>query len=216
MAEEDTKDEQPITKPEIISPYPNTTTFISWEAIHLPSSFPTQSPILLSSASSDPTPLHTWSSTPPPVNPLVFPPNNHENLTFDQHHQEKKVKPKTVSFDLTAKSDVKPAPGSVFELSPWWVLFQFKLPVIVGNIFKFFVVKRRVFWSFGFPVLMVLLYLRRRRRRRRESVDELLGVIKEKDERIRCLLYQIARMNELLLATHHGVPPMIPKAATSS
>ncbi|PWA37016.1 hypothetical protein CTI12_AA592670 [Artemisia annua] len=64
---------------------------------------------------------------------------------------------------------------------------------------------------------MLFVYLRfrrsRRRRVRREGVEELLGVIKEKDERIHQLLYQIARMNELLLASHHGVP-MISKAAS--
>ncbi|KAI3686525.1 hypothetical protein L1987_80204 [Smallanthus sonchifolius] len=36
----------------------------------------------------------------------------------------------------------------------------------------------------------------------------------EKDERINHLLHQIARMNELLLASHHGVP-MISKATST-
>ncbi|KAF5796842.1 hypothetical protein HanRHA438_Chr08g0368721 [Helianthus annuus] len=82
------------------------------------------------------------------------------------------------------------------------------------DISKFAVIRSGLFRLFNFPligstVLILLFYWRlrlRRRRVRNETIDGLLGVIKEKDERITHLLHQIARMNELLLATRHGVP----------
>lgn len=74
-------------------------------------------------------------------------------------------------------------------------------------------------WSFcsaarvAAAVLLWWLYavVRRRKRRdsqvRRESRDQLLRIVKEKDEKINQLLHQIAQMNQLLLALRRDSLP---------
>ncbi|XP_076903640.1 uncharacterized protein LOC143558747 [Bidens hawaiensis] len=199
MAEEE-EDQQPKDNNNNNILSPNTNTLIARERIHLPS-FPTQS-------LPDPTSgQRPWSTTT-----VVFPPTNHEGLNL--HHQ----------FDVPDTHvdpvKVKPSPPVVTLKPPaiglpvkWWFL-RFKLTGILSSIWN-----RMNFPMIGSTVVVFLWYLRLRRRRQRlrsrvEAVDELLAVIKEKDERIHQLLHQIARMNELLLASHHGVP-MISKATSS-
>ncbi|KAI3820854.1 hypothetical protein L1987_08404 [Smallanthus sonchifolius] len=216
--------EEEELKDDILSP----NTLIAWERIQLPS-LPTQfqsqsqSPVIVLSDQ------HggegRWS-TPPAhkehQTSVVFPPTNHEGLNF--HHQcdvretysEKAESPSPVS------SGRKPAAMGGAVAVKWWFL-DFKSPGILSCVWKLFVTRGGLLRSFNFPLigstaLLLLFWFRLRPRRRRKSridtIDELLGVIKEKDERINHLLHQIARMNELLLASHHGVP-MISKATST-
>ncbi|GKD60587.1 hypothetical protein Tco_1298096 [Tanacetum coccineum] len=189
-------DDEHHPKPDPLPP----NTLIAWESFQLPS-FPSQFPLLLSP---DPnTPLIKRSTSLPEHNnshtSIVFPPTNHEGLNCHHHVQDEKVKDK-VKPELTVKPVVNVGPGDV----KWWFLRWKLLEVVRGGL--------RLIWGHKLPFFGVILfvYLRfrrsRRRRVRRQGVDELVGVIKEKDERIQQLLYQIARMNELLLASHHGVP----------
>lgn len=76
---------------------------------------------------------------------------------------------------------------------------------------------RGVNWSFcsaaRVAVLLWWLYavVRRRKRRdsrvKKESRDQLLRIVKEKDEKINQLLHQIAQMNQLLLALRRDTLP---------
>ncbi|KAF5807249.1 hypothetical protein HanRHA438_Chr05g0240801 [Helianthus annuus] len=194
-------------------------TLIAWERIHLPSlptQFQSQQPIIsLQDPHGGDTP---WSTPPPPHKDhhtaVVFPPTNHEGLNLHHHVPEthvETVKPSVpvVSSEVKSAPIVRPIAGPIWV--KWWFL-RFKLTGIVSYVWNRLI----NFPMVGSTVVVVLCYwIRRRRRRSRgEAVDELLGVIKEKDERIHQLLHQIARMNELLLASHHGVP-MISKATST-
>ncbi|KAK1407325.1 hypothetical protein QVD17_38939 [Tagetes erecta] len=216
MAEEE---EQQQLKYDIFHP----NTLISWERIQLPS-LPTQfqsqsSVIVLSDPNSGD---GTWSTPPTSV---VFPPNNHEGLNLNHQfnvldtHDEKLEQTKSLQ---SVSSEVKPVVIGRHVPVKWWWFLQFKLSDIVSCIWDLTMVKRGLLWCFKFPligstVVLLLVYLSCRRRRRRlrgETVDGLLGVIKEKDERIHHLLQQIARLNEILLVSHHGVP-MISKGSST-
>ncbi|KAI3673391.1 hypothetical protein L6452_39509 [Arctium lappa] len=140
------------------------------------------------------------------------------------HHNDDRETYKERAASSPVSSGIKPAAMGGFVAVKWWISY-FKLSGgIVSCIWKFSVIRGGLLRLFNLPlvgsmVLLLLFYLRfrlfrRRRRLRREAIDELLGVIKEKDEKMQQLLHQIARMNELLLATHHGVP-IISKAASS-
>ncbi|KAI7745210.1 hypothetical protein M8C21_016631 [Ambrosia artemisiifolia] len=220
MAEEE---EEPLKADTLL--YPNT--FISWERIHLPSFPTTQSPVIsLPDPHSDET--QTRWSTPPDHKhhyhtPVVFPPTNHEGLNLQTYVPEtthvETVKPLTTD---STSSEMKPVViGGPISVK-WWVL-RVKWFGILSWVWNWVFNRKGLVWFMNLPIIgstvvMGLFYLRfclrRRRRSRGEAVDELLGVIKEKDERINQLLHQIARMNELLLASHHGVP-MISKATTT-
>ncbi|KAL8244133.1 hypothetical protein R6Q59_010391 [Mikania micrantha] len=198
-------------------------TFIAWERIQLPSlptHFQSKSPVIVLS---DSQPAEGIWSTPPSDkdhrDSVVFPPINHEGLNL--HHQcdvretyDERAKP-----PAQLSTGLKPTPAAAVK----WRFSQFKLTGILSGVWNCFVIRGGLLRSFNIPligsVLLLLLFclrfrLRRRQRLRGEAIDELLGVIKEKDERIHCLLHQIARLNELLLASHHGVP-MISKATST-
>lgn len=157
-------EKEEIIKSEFLSP----NTLIAWESIQLPSipnQFHSHSPILLLSDPHEVKPL--WSTQPVHKdhrNSDIFPPTNHENLNF--LHQVEKDQPSS------------PAAVVVPVSVKWWLL-QFKLPTIIKGLSRLF-----NFPIFGSTVLMLLFYLRfrLRQRRRRRVVDELIGVIKEKDE----------------------------------
>ncbi|XP_071703677.1 uncharacterized protein [Rutidosis leptorrhynchoides] len=204
--------------------FPNT--LITWERFHLPSlptQFHSQSPIILLS---DPHLPESQRSTPPPhkidhPTSVVFPPINHEGLNLNHQFELQQTNNENAKPLLPISSEVKPVVCSGPVAVKRWLL-GFKLPDIVSCAWKLFEIRLSSIRAFNFPligslVVMLLCYLRFcrwRRRLRGEVVNELLNVIKVKDEKINNLLQQIARMNELLLAKHHAVP-VISNAASS-
>lgn len=60
-----------------------------------------------------------------------------------------------------------------------------------------------LWWSYA----VVRWRKKRDLRVKRESRDQLLRIVKEKDEKINQLLHQIAQMNQLLLALHRDLLP---------
>ncbi|KAI3685077.1 hypothetical protein L6452_34310 [Arctium lappa] len=204
---------------------------IEWERFQLrpiPDQFqfqsqsPSQSPSLSDPIGSG----EIWSTIHEDHQPsVVFPPVNHEGIHL-HHHQDVR--------EIDVERAVPPSPVSSPRRRPvamaesvavrWWdagmEALRFKFMDIVSFLRSFSMNRggllRSHFPLAGSVVLLLLFYLssRRRRRRRRESIIQLIRIIKEKDEKIHQLLYQIARMNELLLATHHGIP-MISKATSA-
>ncbi|KAK9080423.1 hypothetical protein SSX86_000181 [Deinandra increscens subsp. villosa] len=199
--------------------HPNT--LIAWERIQLPSlptQFQSQSPVtVLSDPHGGERIWSTQLAHKHHRTSVVFPPTDHEGLNLQHQFDEvlekceERAKPQ-----VPVATELKPAAiGAPVEVKLGF--FRFRLPGILSCIWN---CSLRSFnlTTIGSIVLLFLFCLRfrlRRRRLRAEAVDELLGVIKEKDERIGHLLHQIARMNELLLASHHGVP-LISKAAKST
>ncbi|KAI3736831.1 hypothetical protein L2E82_26818 [Cichorium intybus] len=158
---------------------------------------------------------------------VVFPPVNHEGIHLHLHHHQdareidiERARPPSPILSP------RPRPAAMGEsiTEGWWdaglQVLRFKFVSVISFLRSFSASRggllRSHFPLAGSMVLLLLLYLRSRRRRRlrRESIIQLIRVIKEKDEKIHQLLHQIARMNELLLATHHGVP-MVSKAVSS-
>ncbi|KAI3504674.1 hypothetical protein L2E82_46613 [Cichorium intybus] len=198
-------------------------TLIAWERIRLPSlvnQCQSQSPAIVLS---DPHGGGGGWSTPTVGEDgrtsIIFPPTDHEGLNLHNHYDVRDTYNERPCPSSPVLSGLKPeAMGGCVAVK--WRVPLFKLPSIVSYIWNCSLIRGGLLRSFAFPlagsmVLLILFYLRfrLRRRLRREAVNELLSVIKEKDERIHQLLYQIARMNELLLTTHHGVR-MISKVAS--
>ncbi|KAJ9568298.1 hypothetical protein OSB04_004264 [Centaurea solstitialis] len=205
MADNDEEEEQP--KPATFLP-PNSS--ITWKRTQIP---PLSDQLQLHHQSKPP--LSSSDPNGDGDDHWIFPPNNHEGLKLLHHHNDDDDRGETRKEERS--TSLSPVSG---ELKPESMGAVKSLRWVSGGVFswiwRFSVIRGGLIRLFNFPmvgfgsmmVLVVLFHLRFRRRRRfrREAVDELLGVIKEKDERMRQLLYQIARMNELLLVTHHGVP----------
>ncbi|CAH1442970.1 unnamed protein product [Lactuca virosa] len=155
--------------------------------------------------------------------PVVFPPVNHEGIHLHLHHHQDV---REIDIERTRSPSPISRPAAMGESVGvrWWdgglQVLRFKFASVLSFLRSFSTSRggllRSHFPLAGSIVLLLLLYLRSRRRRRlrQESIIQLISVIKEKDEKINQLLHQIARMNELLLATHHGVP-LISKAVSS-
>ncbi|KAL4559304.1 hypothetical protein LXL04_031442 [Taraxacum kok-saghyz] len=171
-----------------------------------------------------------WSTIHEDYQPsVVFPPVNHEGIHLHLHHHqdvreidtERSIPPSPIS---SPRARARPAGMAESVAAGWWdaglEVLRFKFASVISFLRCVSASRggslRSHFPLAGSMVLLLLLYLRHRRRRRlkRESIIALISVIKEKDEKIHQLLHQIARMNELLLATHHGVP-LISKAVSS-
>ncbi|KAL3640547.1 hypothetical protein CASFOL_015515 [Castilleja foliolosa] len=106
--------------------------------------------------------------------------------------------PLVLASDLT----VTPAYAAPGWFDSWMKILCAKVRLFCSS----FVSSRGVFLTFRSAaftaVLMAFLYFRRRRRMRNgeESKGRLIGIIKERDEKINQLLDQISRMNQVLLA----------------
>ncbi|KAG8652425.1 hypothetical protein MANES_06G089401v8 [Manihot esculenta] len=149
----------------------------------------------------------------------IFPPSNHENLIpsrFNLQSKNHPTPPQSLPSSplpfLRPDFDPSPSPPEVTLLPNWWG-FAFKiLRSRIANIGSYFGSNssgtKRSFWSFGNVALAVTvvlwwLYVRvRRQRRRSESVENLMQIISEKDEKIMQLLNQISQMNQVLLSQH--------------
>ncbi|XP_024971990.1 uncharacterized protein LOC112510872 [Cynara cardunculus var. scolymus] len=204
---------------------------IEWERFQLrpiPDQFQFQShPQSQSPSLSDPHGSgEIWSTIHEDHQPsVVFPPMNHEGIHL-HHHQDVREIDIERAVPPSPVSSPRPGPVAMAESIAvgWWdagmEALRFKFVGIVSFLQSLSLNRggllRSHFPLAGSVVLLLLFYLRSRRRRRlrRESIIELIRIIKEKDEKIHQLLHQIARMNELLLATHHGIP-MISKATSA-
>ncbi|KAL8118189.1 hypothetical protein AgCh_015912 [Apium graveolens] len=136
----------------------------------------------------------------------IFPPINHENL-----------RPEAPDQSLPDEdSEVSASPGADLGVNgvtdTWW---DFGFGYLRWKVYSFvsgFCDHSSWFcsrFSVGVVAMVVALwYLRvqKQRRRRRimhkESRDQLIRVIKEKDEKISTLLRQVAQMNEILLGLY--------------
>ncbi|OMP06521.1 putative kinase [Corchorus capsularis] len=152
-----------------------------------------------------------------PQNDLsVFPPINHENLhRQNQQQQQHNPPPKST---LSPPSDARDITPSVAGrgIGDWLGTGLEILRAKIVSLACYFGYKDgkfgRAFGSFGRVIgvaaVVLLWWLCKRVRRRRcreENVEQLKMIIKEKDERIRGLLSQIAEMNEVLIARHKAI-----------
>ncbi|GFP81665.1 hypothetical protein PHJA_000309800 [Phtheirospermum japonicum] len=121
----------------------------------------------------------------------------------------------STSFSPSDSSPSPPSPlipvsdltkGSAFDAPGWFDSWMKILCAKVRLFCSSFISSRGVFLTFHSvaftAVLMAFLYFQRRRRLRdaEESKGRLIGIIKERDEKINQLLDQISRMNQVLLA----------------
>ncbi|XP_024977193.1 uncharacterized protein LOC112514813 isoform X2 [Cynara cardunculus var. scolymus] len=129
-------------------------------------------------------PMHDdhWTS-------IVFPPNNHEGLNLHHHNDDRETYKERARPLPPVSGGLKPEAMGGYVAVKWWVS-HFKLPGgIFSCLWNFSVIRGGVLRLFNLPlvgsmVMLLLFYLRfrRRQRLRREAIDELLNVIKEKDE----------------------------------
>ncbi|XP_011072799.1 uncharacterized protein LOC105157949 [Sesamum indicum] len=102
----------------------------------------------------------------------------------------------------------KRAADAVGWFDSWAEILQCKVIGLVRFLCSSFTYSRVAFLTFRSTaftaILIAFLYFRRRRRLRdrEENMDRLIGIIKERDEKINQLLHQISRMNQMLLAVH--------------
>lgn len=142
----------------------------------------------------------------------IFPPVDHENLPNQIQQQHNPPSSSTLSPPRPDASEVIPASagGGIGE---WLGIGLEILRAKMVSIACYFGYKNgtmgRAFGSLGrvigVAVAAVLWWLCRRRTCRKESVEQLKRSIKEKDEKIRGLLNQIAEMNQLLVARHKAL-----------
>ncbi|KAK6276186.1 PREDICTED: uncharacterized protein LOC18604754 [Theobroma cacao] len=142
----------------------------------------------------------------------IFPPVDHENLPNQIQQQHNPPSSSTLSPPRPGASEVIPASagGGIGE---WLGIGLEILRAKMVSIACYFGYKNgtmgRAFGSLGrvigVAVAAVLWWLCRRRTCRKESVEQLKRSIKEKDEKIRGLLNQIAEMNQLLVARHKAL-----------
>ncbi|KAG8379225.1 hypothetical protein BUALT_Bualt07G0066400 [Buddleja alternifolia] len=105
-------------------------------------------------------------------------------------------------------SPERPAAATARWCDSWIEILRSKVNVFVRFVCGSFTSSRGVFLTFRSAAfaaaLIAFLYFRRRRRLRvgGESKDRLIGIIKQRDEKINQLLDQISRMNQMLLALH--------------
>ncbi|KAJ9677471.1 hypothetical protein PVL29_022454 [Vitis rotundifolia] len=148
----------------------------------------------------------------------IFPPSNHEGLPIQSQNQQDPPSSSTLSSSLPSHLNVR---GTTlgFGLTRWFAFglrhLRSKLLAIASS-FRHYANTRPTLWPFGpasgvitaLVLAFFFITLRQRRRRRPHSwegtLDHLMLHIKERDEKIIQLLYQIIQMNEVLLA-HHRV-----------
>lgn len=147
----------------------------------------------------------------------IFPPINHEGLyisSFHTHHENYSEFDRSLpTGDFEPANSPLPLPRPT--VAAWFNFLRCKLTSITSAIRNYSASSRGGFLSsFRSPLatvaatmLLVLWYWRFQRQRRllvrRESRDQLIRIIREKDEKINQLLRQIAQMNEILLAVHN-------------
>lgn len=151
----------------------------------------------------------------------VFPPINHEGLhNPSQYNHQNQVTPEP-SSSFSPSDDTADCPSSFlppcsrFRLHhnfSWWfgIGFEVLRSKVIGIVSSVqnSAASRGLVWPFASlsgvmtVVFLSLLYFRLRRQQRRleGSLDHLMLLIKEKDEKIIHLLHQIAQMNKVLLA----------------
>ncbi|KAL6995161.1 hypothetical protein U1Q18_005296 [Sarracenia purpurea var. burkii] len=166
---------------------------------------------------------------------VVFPPINHEGLhisstlspvlpNHDDEREESRNLPYLPSEDHRLGPTPRP-PGALCEVGRLvrfgFELLRCKVAGIASSIRDFAAFGGMTNCSFssatGVAVAVALLVwwlyvaVQRRRRRylkvRKESRDHLILIIKEKDEKIKQLLHQIAEMNQILLGLHKDSLP---------
>ncbi|KAL1192456.1 hypothetical protein V5N11_001581 [Cardamine amara subsp. amara] len=127
--------------------------------------------------------------------------------------------PQDEEDDDDDEDSVVPVVGEEGESSlsfPWRVVETAKKRVIKDSVFFFqavervlcnYVTRRRVFWSLtligGFSLVSTIVYVklvRWWRRLQEEKLRFLLLLLKEKDQKIKELMVEIGRLNELLLS----------------
>ncbi|KAI3463934.1 hypothetical protein Pfo_020597 [Paulownia fortunei] len=112
---------------------------------------------------------------------------------------------------LFSSPKARPIADAASWFGSWTEILHSKVNGIVRYLWASFASSRGVFLSFSSAtltvVLIVFLYFRQRRRLRvgEESRARLIGIIEERDEKIKQLLDQISGMNQVLL-TLHRVP----------
>ncbi|KAL6559522.1 hypothetical protein OROGR_004639 [Orobanche gracilis] len=129
--------------------------------------------------------------------------------------------------DSNSVSSFSPSDSSPFRSSPlfpnhrsrpaidaaewfysWMEMLYSKVSSLVRLYFRSFTSSREVFLTSRpaalTAILIAFLYFRRRRRLRAGEVSRgrLIGIIKERDEKISQLLDQISRMNQVMLSLH--------------
>ncbi|CAL9248827.1 unnamed protein product [Arabidopsis halleri] len=142
----------------------------------------------------------TDTSTPP-NSPILQPSHRRENPTTndDDDDDEDSVVPSTVNLSL-----------------PWRVIETTKKRLIKNSVCFFqaveraccsYLTRKRVFWSLtiigGFSLVLSLVYVKLVRWWRRvheEKLRFLLLLLREKDQKIKELMVEIGRLNELLLS----------------
>ncbi|KAF5734132.1 hypothetical protein HS088_TW16G00574 [Tripterygium wilfordii] len=150
----------------------------------------------------------------------IFPPIDHENL-HNSSHRTQPPEPHDPTYSSHSSSPAKLAGAAALQCPlishthifiRWWgvalEVFRSKISSI-GSRFRCNGVTNRTIWTFasaagaaGVVLIWWLCVRVRQLRRRNGSIDNLLHIIGDRDEKIIQLLCQIARMNELLLTQH--------------
>ncbi|CAN1839746.1 hypothetical protein LINPERHAP1_LOCUS35851 [Linum perenne] len=148
-----------------------------------------------------------------PISPFLFPRSNSDPSSSDQFDSDPD---RSLPQSPTSEINLPPLPSPPlpdFAVSRWWRLaFQMirskfgDIRALIGR--KADDSRGMVVWPFGNIWLAVAaamwwLWLRERRRRsiqRRNSMEQLLQIMRKKDEKIVELLNQIGKMNELLMS----------------
>ncbi|XP_058228358.1 uncharacterized protein LOC131336503 [Rhododendron vialii] len=156
-----------------------------------------------------------------PHKPSPSLPNHPDNNTNQQVHNSPCSSGEENGFLWVSQRAAGTGSGGGGEVARWvsvgFELLRSRVTCIASSLCNF-AGFGGVNWSVGCAARMVaavlvwwLFAVVRRRRRdsrvRRESRDQMIRVIKEKDEKISQLLHQIAQMNQLLLALHGGPMP---------
>lgn len=168
----------------------------------------------------------------------VFPPNNHENL-HPSLHNTVPVSPSLSSSSSLASSSSSSSfsPSDIDQSDPdspvasdsrgrrtvearWWV--RIGLEVLRCRILRLvssFGENGVVWWKASFfgsgawiaaaavAVMIWSLYVRARQRRK---IENLMVVVREKDQKINQLLHQIAQLNEVLITRHRDLASKVP------
>lgn len=159
----------------------------------------------------------------PSLIPIQIPEIHKNNASVDQQYAYSNSDSDSDSdsiADSMSSSTFSPSNSTPIAHSPLFSSSKAKKPAAIyfdfwtrilhtkaGGIMRFlWVLSRGVFWTFRSAaiatVLIAFLYFRQRRTLRtvESSMARLLGIIKEKDEKINELLHQISRMKQVLMA----------------
>lgn len=163
-------------------------------------------------------------SSDPSLIPIQIPEIHKNNASVDQQYAYSNSDSDSDSDSIAnsmSSSTFSPSNSTPIARSPLFSNPKAKKPAAIyfdlwtrilhtkaGGIMRFLWVLSRgvVFWTFRSAaiatVLIAFLYFRQRRRLRtvESSKARLLGIIKEKEEKINELLHQISRMNQVLMA----------------